>query len=74
VLEGGGLSFREEAFWVRRALGSLKDRDVGQSGFECELALFGAFADAFSTYEHGVADADEPEETRRRKIHRGTRR
>src|SRR4030081_2079715 len=44
--------------------GSLQGRDVGQSGFECELALFGAEADAFNTYERGVADADEPEETR----------
>src|SRR6201997_5092958 len=31
--------------------GSLQGRDVGQSGFECELALFGAAADAFRTYE-----------------------
>ena len=44
--------------------GSLEGRDVGQSGFECELALFRAKADAFSTYERDVADADEPEETR----------
>ena len=45
-----------------------------QSGFECELALFGAEADAFSTYERGVADADEPEETRQEcflMIHKG---
>ena len=45
-------------------LGSLQGRDVGQSGFKCEPALFGAEADTFSTYERGVADADEPEETR----------
>src|ERR1700736_5269779 len=57
--------------------GSLQGRDVGQSGFECELALFGAAADAFSTYERGVADADEPEETRQEcflMIHKGHRR
>src|SRR6202165_4255826 len=45
-------------------LSSLQGRDVGQSGFECELALFRAEADAFSTYERGVADADESAETR----------
>src|SRR5712671_568674 len=58
-------------------LGSLQGRDVGQSGFECELALFRAEADAFSTYERGVADADEPEETRQEcflMIHKGHRR
>src|ERR1700694_3201857 len=58
-------------------LGSLQGRDVGQSGFECELALFRAEADAFSTYERGVADADEPEETRQEcflMVHKGHRR
>src|SRR2546429_8149713 len=58
-------------------LGSLRGRDVGQSGFECELALFGAAADAFSTYERGVGDADEPEETCQEcflMIHKGHRR
>src|SRR6266446_3686255 len=48
-----------------------------ESGFECELALFGAAADAFSTYKRGVADADEPEETRQEcflMIHKGHRR
>src|SRR5438309_1955065 len=58
-------------------LGSLQGRDVGQSGFECALALFGAAADAFSTYERGVADADESEETRQEcflMIHKGHRR
>src|SRR3977135_467802 len=58
-------------------LGSLQGRDVGQSGFECELALFGAEADALSTYEREVADADEPEETRQEcflMIHKGHRR
>src|SRR5258706_9241123 len=58
-------------------LGSLQGRDVGQSGFKCELSLFGADADAFSTYERGVADADEPEETRQEcflMIHKGNRR
>src|SRR6201998_2618188 len=57
--------------------GSLQGRDVGQSGFECELALFGAEADAFSTYERGVTDADEPEETRQEcflMFHTGNRR
>ncbi len=57
--------------------GGLQGRDVGQSGFECELALFGAAADAFSTYKRGVADADEPEETRQEcflMIHKGHRR
>src|SRR5882757_2965878 len=57
--------------------GSLQGRDVGQSGFECELALFGAEPDAFSTYERGVADADEPEETGQEcflMIHKGHRR
>jgi hypothetical protein len=57
--------------------GSLQGRDVGQSGFECELALFRAAADAFSTYERGVADTDEPEETRQEcflVIHKGHRR
>src|ERR1700686_2963897 len=59
------------------SLGSLQGRDVGQSGFECGLALFGAPADAFSAYERGVADADEPEETRQEcflMIHKGHRR
>src|SRR5260370_35326087 len=57
--------------------GSLQGRDVGQSGFECELALFGAAAEAFSTYELGVADANEPEEVRQEcflMIHKGHRR
>src|SRR5258706_2079620 len=57
--------------------GSLQGRDVGQSGFECELALFGAEADTFSTYERGVADPDEPEETRQEcflMVHKGHRR
>src|SRR3981189_1873313 len=58
-------------------LGSLQGRDVGQSGFECELALFRAEADAFSTYERGVVAADDPEETREEfflMIHKGQRR
>src|ERR1700682_744749 len=58
-------------------LGSLQGRDVGQSGFECKLALFGADVDAFSAYEGGVADAHEPEETRQEcflMIHKGHRR
>src|SRR6202171_705854 len=57
--------------------GSLEGRDVCQSGFECELALFGAEADTFSTYERGVADPDEPEETRQKcflMVHKGHRR
>src|ERR1700730_1911292 len=57
--------------------GSLQGRDVGQSGFECELVLFGTESDAFSTYERGVADADEPEETRQEcflMVHEGHRR
>src|SRR3979411_1348388 len=57
--------------------GSLQGRDVGQSGFECELALFGAEADALSTYERGVGDADEAEETRQEcflMVHVGQRR
>src|SRR5260370_20933124 len=57
--------------------GSLQGRDVGQSGFGCELALFGAAAEAFSTYELGLADANEPEEGRQGcflMIHKGHRR